>query len=108
MESRLIYESNKTYLNKVIWNFSKHESEWNFIGHESIDEEEIRKIIEQNFSEDNLYFVLNRNDSIELNKTEIPKKILDIFRDENFTIWNFTFQKVIEFNKNGVFRIGTR
>ena len=106
MESRLIYESNKTYLDKVIWKIFQNESEWNFIGID-IDEEKLLEIIAKNFSDDNLYIVLNRNDSDEINKIELPKKILEIFRDVNFTIWDKDFQKVIEFNKNGVFRIGT-
>jgi len=106
MESRLIYESNKTYLDQVIWKIFQNESEWNFIGID-IDEEKLLEIIAKNFSDDNLYIVLNRNDSDEINKSELPTKILEIFRDVNFTIWDKKFQKVIEFNKNGVFRIGT-
>ncbi len=108
MESRSIYEFNKIYLNKVIWNIFQNQSEWHFIGNENVSEEKIRKIIDQNFSDDNLYMVLNRNNSQEISKTEISKKILKIYRDVNFTIWNMTFQKIVEFNNNGIFRIGTR
>ncbi|MFP5437367.1 MAG: hypothetical protein ACLGH8_06270 [Bacteroidia bacterium] len=108
MESRLIYESNKIYSYKVIWNIFQNESEWNFIGNENITEEKIRNIIEQHFSEDDLYLVLDRNDSQEISKTETPKKIIEICRDTNFTIWNKKFQQIIEFNKNGIFRVGTR
>lgn len=107
MESRLIYESNKTYLDKVIWKIFQNESEWNFIGNENVDTEKLLEIITKNFSDDNFYIVLNRNDSDEINKSELPKKILEIFRDVNFTIWDKNFKKVIEFNKNGIFRIGT-
>lgn len=108
MESRLIYESNRIYSHNVIWKIFQNESEWNFIEYENINEEKVRNIIEQNFSEDDLYLVLNRNDSQEISKTATPKKIIEIYRDTNFTIWNKTFQKIIEFNKNGIFRVGTR
>ena len=43
MESRLIYESNKIYSYKVIWNIFQNESEWHFIGNENINEEKVKK-----------------------------------------------------------------
>ena len=107
MESRLIYEFNKTYLHKVVWENFQSESEWHFIGNENINEGEIQTLINENFFEDNLYIVLNRSDSQEICKVEASKKIMTVIRDTNFTIWNEKFQKVIEFNKNGIYRVGT-
>lgn len=107
MESRLIYESNKIYLNKVIWNIFQNQSEWRYIGNENINEEKIRKVIDKVFFEDTLYIVLNRNDSQEISRADIPKKIVGILKDINFTVWDIKFRKVIEFNNNGIFRVGT-
>ena len=108
MESRLIYESNKTYLNHVEWIKAENAgSEWSFFGNdENIGEIQIRKILDENFDDENLYFVFSRNESSEMNKNELVKKISKVFRYYNFTVWNNNFRKVIEFNKVGIYRNG--
>lgn len=107
MESRLIYESNKIYINKIIWSIFRNESEWIFLDiDKETDEKKLQKIINENFHEENLYFVTTRNDSVQISKKDISKKIAENFRHINIIIWNDNFKKVIEFNKNGVFRIG--
>lgn len=108
MEPRLIYESNKTYFQKAKWLRNENtESEWHFIGIENnVGEKEINKILVENFDDENLYFVMSRNESSEMNKTELTKKISEVFRNFDFTVWDKKFRKVIEFNKIGIYRIG--
>ena len=109
MESRLIYESNKIYIDKIIWNICRNDSEWIFLGiDEETDEKKLQKIINENFQEESLYFVTTRNDSVQISKKDISKKLAENFRDIDIIIWNESFNKAIEFNKHGVFRIGNR
>ncbi|MCX8523083.1 hypothetical protein OF897_04000 [Chryseobacterium formosus] len=109
MESRLIYESNKIYIDKIIWNIFRNDSEWIFLGiDKETDEKKLQKIINENFHEESLYFVTTRNDSVQISKKDISKKIAENFRNIDIFIWNESFKKAIEFNKNEVFRIGNR
>lgn len=107
MESGLIYAACKTFHGKVAWEFFRDGSEWHFIGNDNLIEEKLQKIIQEIFSEEHLYIVLNRSDSQEISKVELPGKIAAIFSDANCIIWDKGFQRLIEFNKNGIYRIGT-
>lgn len=108
MESRLIYKSNTTYLNKVTWDFVNKGSEWYFIGNENINEEKIIEIINQTFLDNSLFIVLGRDDSHEIQKSEIIKKVVATLKYRDFSVWDNKFHKVIQFNKNGICRVGTR
>ena len=107
MDSRIIFESAKTYIQTVTWIKPKNdaESEWIHIGNNN-NEMTIEKIIQDYFITDELYVALTRNESFESNKESISDKIQPIIGTQDFTIWNWSFQKVIEFNKIGVYRKG--
>jgi hypothetical protein len=107
MESRIIYESDKTYLNKVHWEKPKinSESEWIYLNAEKLTENIIREIFTKTFKKENLYLVTSRNESTEINITDIFSKIKLIFGKIEFRIWDKNFENVLEF-KTEVYRKG--
>jgi hypothetical protein len=109
MDSRLIFESANTYSRKIEWVKPEinSESEWVYIG-TSDNLNEIEKIIQDYFISDELYVALNRNESFSTNKEQIADKIQRLIGVESFSIWNLSFQKVIEINKIGVYRKGIK
>jgi hypothetical protein len=64
------------------------------------------KVILYYFITNELYVSLNRRESFQTNKQSIINKIKPLIGTEDFSIWNWSFQKVIEFNKIGIYRIG--
>jgi len=108
MNSRLIYESSKTYIRNVEWVFPENskENEWRCFEIKNIDQ--ISKIIQNYFGKDKLYFVISRNESFESELNDIFDKIKYLIGETNFYIWNLSFKKVIEFDKIGVYRKGIK
>ena len=109
MDSRIIFESAKTYIRSVNWMKPKidAESEWIHISNNN-DVTTIECIIQDYFITDHLYVAVKRNDSFESDKKSIIHKIQPLLGKADFTIWNRSFQKVIEFNKIGVYRKGIK
>lgn len=109
-DSRLLFETNKTYINKVEWiDFDNNGSEWKYLGiDENINETDIESIINKFFKTDNFNLIISRNESLNIDKNELLTKVLKIFRSTDFTIWDTNFNKIVEFNKIGIYRIGVR
>jgi hypothetical protein len=107
MDSRLIFESANTYTRKINWEKPEInlDSEWVYIG-TSNNLNAIEKIIKDFFITGELYVAYNRNDSFSTNKELIANKIQPLIGVADFSIWNWSFQKVIEINKIGVYRKG--
>ncbi|HKZ65217.1 MAG TPA: hypothetical protein VJ111_02620 [Chitinophagaceae bacterium] len=106
MDSRLIYETSKHLKSKIHW---KHviESEWIYCGSNGeVKFDIVLKHIKDHFIDSKLYVVLTRNDSFETNKEIIIKTVEQLVGSIDFLIWDFRFERVIEFNKVGVFREG--
>lgn len=111
MDSRLIYEANKTYHNKIEWLMpsNKSESEWIYINFEEINSENFIQEIAESFLKSEILFVsLTRNESFQTEKTNIIAKIKEYLGIQDFSIWNQEFSKVLEFNKMGIFRKGIK
>ncbi len=105
MESRLIYESSKTFESKVKWTRKPNtESEWIFF--DLTQSDTIEFLINDFFIADNLHVSLGRHDSYSLNKIETFKAIKSLIGQVDFKIWNDNFTKTIEINKIGVYRTG--
>ena len=107
MDSRIIFESAKTYIQTVTWIKPKidAESEWIHIGINN-NAMTIENIIKDYFITDELFVALTRNKSFESDKETITYKIQPLIGIADFTIWDWSFQKVLEFNKIGVYRTG--
>ena len=105
MDSRLIFESSKTFLDKVEWTMGNHpDSEWHNLEINSTNH--LHLIIEEFFITETLHVTVGRNDSFTVNKNEIYNKIKDYYCKADFLIWNENFKKVIQFNRIGVYRTG--
>ena len=111
MDSRIIYEANKTYHNKIEWLIpsTKSESEWIYLNIEVTNSENfIQEIIESFFESEILFVSLTRNESFQTEKNNIISKIKEYIKTQDFSIWNQEFSKVLEFNKIGIFRKGIK
>ena len=109
MDSINIYESAKTYIQSVTWIIQKNsnDSEWIFIGTQN-NLEDITKNIQDFLVSDQLYIVINRRESFKTDKKLINDNIKPLIGNVDFSIWNFQFDTVIEFNKIGIYRVGKR
>lgn len=109
LESRIIYENAKVYSQKVSWEKPKDsiESEWVYIGIKD-NMESITTIIQDFFITNQLYVAFTRNASFELDTEFIFEKIQPLAGRVNFSVWDASFQNVIEFNIIGVYRTGRR
>lgn len=107
MDSRLIFESARTHLRNVTWSkpIESLDSEWIVLDSKN-NFELLFNTIENYFITDQLYIAWSRNASFESDKNKMLKDLMPLFAKENFSIWNSTFEKVIEFNKIGVYRKG--
>jgi len=99
MESRLIYESDKTYQNKIQWiSPIGSESEWRYLNPQSANEIQLQNIINKKFIEETLYLVIDRNESMEIDKLDLGSKIKGLYGKTEFKVWDKSFQNIIEFN----------
>jgi hypothetical protein len=111
MDSRIIYESNKTYHNKIEWLMpsTKTESEWIYLNIEETNSEKFIQELIESFLESEILFVsVTRNESFQTEKTNIIAKIKEYLKSQDFSIWNQEFSKVLEFNKIGIYRKGIK
>ena len=104
MDSRLIFEKSRYLSEKVRWIFQSKDSEWMYLNYRSKTfSEDLEKIL-NHFKQDELLNVaFSKSDSFETysrNLDDLP------FTTTNIMIWNHNFMQVIEFNQNGIFRLG--
>ncbi len=109
MDSRIIYESAKTYIQNIAWVKPKNstDSEWVYIDTQN-NIDNIIKIIQNFLISDQLYVAINRQESFEIDKKLTLNNIKSYIGTVDFSIWDFQFNKVIEFNKIGIYRIGIK
>ena len=106
MESRLIYKANEHLKSKVKW-IKVTESEWIYRGSNGdVRLEIVSEHIKRHFVDSNFYVALNRNESFVSNSQTILTDIKKLVGMKDFLLWDFSFEKVIEFNHIGVFREG--
>ena len=107
MESRIIYESDKTYLEKISWiKFENNsESEWRYLNPESLTEKDTERIFDISFADESVYIVTNRNESEEISKASLYSEIKALYGKMEFRVWNNEFESVVEF-KLEVYRKG--
>ncbi|MCO6176400.1 hypothetical protein NHF50_15225 [Flavobacterium sp. NRK F10] len=111
LDSRMIYETNKAYQNKIKWlkQSPESESEWMYINFDNTDYENcIHEIIVRYFNSEILFVSINRNDSFQTDRMTTIAKIKTYLKTHNFSIWDKDFSKIIEFNKIGILRKGSR
>jgi len=110
LDSRLIYESNKTYIRKVQWTRPNEnpESEWLYLGlADELKKDLAFKILDEHFADDGIYLSHERGDSFQTTITDFKAKVDKYIGTLDFTLWDLNFSKVIQFNKVGILRRGT-
>lgn len=110
LDSRLIYKSNNTYINKVMWTrpTESTDSEWIYIGlAEELKKIVVFKILDEHFADNGLYLSHSRGDSCQTTLTAFKTNIEQYVGTWDFTLWDLTFTQVIQFNKIGILRKGT-
>ncbi len=105
MDSKNIYISSQTYLKNVAWIKNNSDTEWIYISNDTL---KIDLLIDNFFErESEFYLITDRHCSKQADKEQILKNTKDYLENYDFLIWNLRFNKVIEFNDIGVYRIGT-
>lgn len=110
LDSRLIYISHNTYICKVKWTkpTESADSEWIYIGlAEELKKILVFKILDEHFVDNGIYLSHSRGDSCQTTISAFKTNIHQYFGNWDFTLWDFTFTQVIQFNKIGVLRKGT-
>ena len=105
MDSRLIYISSEHYRSISSMNYT----EWQYCGsHGEVKFDVVHNSINQHFHDSTFYIALSRNDSFETTSEKLFADINDLVGSVDFCIWNSLFDKVIVFNKIGVFMTGEK
>jgi hypothetical protein len=108
MDSKLIFQANRHNSLKVKW-LMLADTEWVYFGvGQEINKDYIKSIVEEHIGNGKMYVSYTRNESFEVNGEGFMKGIQTILDSNDFSIWDSKFEKVIEFNKIGVFRKGER
>ena len=63
--------------------------------------------INSHFLDEKIYLVLDRKKTNELNTVNAITTIASNIDKRDFSLWSLDFKKVMDFNKIGIFRIGT-
>jgi len=63
--------------------------------------------INSHFLDEKIYLVLDRKKTSELNTVNAITTIASNIDKRDFSLWSLDFKKVMDFNKIGIFRIGT-
>jgi hypothetical protein len=110
LDSRLIYHIDAFYHLKVRWSRPglKSDSEWIYSGlHEDFKKELVVESIMRHFRNDiTLYLKLERKNSMSISRSDLISRLTGLI-GKDIRIWDDKFEHVIEFNKVGVFRLGT-
>lgn len=107
MDSKLIYSASEGIKYKIIWVKKTPDSEWIYIGEKNnLNKQILRDTINEYFDDTTLLIAVNRKDSIHINKIDVFERIEKIIGIQDFKIWDIKFNRVIEFNKIGVMRLG--
>lgn len=103
MDSKLIYSAAE-HMNLIIeWN-----TNWVHFGTDnSIKYEMITKLIDEFFSEDQLYFVQSRSNSRIFQKIDFIDLYQGFLGKSNFQIWEINFNRCVQFEKIGVLKQGS-
>lgn len=110
MESRIIFESNKTYISKVAWlrKSEQLESEWVHYGKgDKLNIDLIIKAIKTHLENNILQVSVSRQNSFSTTKEDFLTATDKLLGTDNFEVWDYDFKKVIQFNNIGVFRVGS-
>jgi hypothetical protein len=103
LDSRQLHIAARHLSATVSW-----DKDWLYFGTGlEMKKELIREIVNRFLPDDNLNLVDGRNNSGTHDRTAIEQQLEMLTGARNFQLWNESLNKVIEFNRIGVLRMGT-
>ena len=106
LDSRLLHKTVSHLKPKVNW-LDGPLNDWKLHGlNEELNLERITSSIDNHFKAGPIYLVNERTNSKAYTREELNNAVLKVIGKYDFTIWNIALDRVIEFNKIGVFRLG--
>ncbi len=106
MDSKNIHIACSHMKGKIDWECHSG-NEWSFVG-EGVDfkESEVNDFIQSFFQEAEIYFVIDRHDSYSIDRDLAAQRVKESLKNQNVTLCNHAFSKMIEFNYIGVAKHG--
>ena len=107
MDNHLVYTVSKRLITHVAWQETDNIG-WLYCGLSGdLKTDLLRESINEHFESEKIYFVLDRKQTSELDTVNAIANIASNIDKRNFSLWSMDFKKVMDFNKIGIFRIGT-
>ncbi|MFB6456779.1 hypothetical protein ACE38W_16015 [Chitinophaga sp. Hz27] len=108
MDAKNIFIACNRYAGRIKWVMNRG-NEWTYIGiGGDYNEDKANTLIEQHFSDSEIYLVIDRHNSfLTLTKTA-AQSIRELLNKNDLTLSNKDFTKMIVFNRIGVVKYGER
>lgn len=107
MDNHLIYTVTKRLISHVVWQETPDVG-WLYCGlSDDLKTDLLIECINTHFLDEKIYFVLDRKQTCALDKANAITTIASNIDKRDFSLWSLDFKKVMNFNKIGIFRIGT-
>jgi hypothetical protein len=104
MDSREMYNATNHLTTLVTW-----DKDWVHFGTEDeVKFDLVKTLIKDHLNDNELLFIHHRTNSGQYNHKIIIDSITHLLGKEDFLLWTTTMDKVIEFNKIGVLRLGQK
>jgi hypothetical protein len=108
MDAKNIFIACNHYAGRIKWVMIKG-NEWNYIGVGcDYNESKVNKLIEQHFSDSEIYLVIDRHNSFSIQTKTAAQSIREPLNKNDLTLSNKDFTKMIAFNRIGVVKYGER
>lgn len=106
MDAHLIYTVAKRLISYVAWQPSD-DIGWLYCGlSDDLKTDFLTESINNHFQDEKIYLVLDRKQTRELDTVNAIAAIASNIDKRDFSLWSLNFEKVMDFNKIGIFRIG--
>ncbi len=107
MDSKNIYIACNAMMRKAEWEQLKDDNEWQFVGKgQDFLLAEVQKRVNEFFSGEQLFFVLDRHGSKEIAKETAAEEVKNSLKKKTITLCEKDFRKFMTFHYIGVVRQG--
>ena len=106
MDSPAVHKAATHMLNVVEWD-QRGGTEWTHAGlGTDFKEAVIQQQIDAFFSENQIYLILGRKDSLDISTKEAARLVRSALAGKSVTLWDHALTRAIHFNRIGVFKCG--
>ena len=107
MDCNAILNAARHHQGLITW-MRDGEYEWRHCGTgDEFDLTLVTAVVESHFAMNEIYFVGNRKDCGSLSRESASSIVRDYLKSGRASLWSPAFDRVIEFNPIGVFRLGS-